>query len=55
MNKLKYQSNVVAWGIHANTAKIQYLTATKTNNPETFPFDPNEWIVGVFVKRDELE
>jgi hypothetical protein len=55
LNKLKYQPNVVAWAIHPTTAKIQYFTATKATNPEPFPFDPNEWIIGVFVRGEELD
>ena len=45
---------MLAWAIHPLSAKVQYFASNESNSSEPFPFDPNQWIIGVFIKGDEV-
>jgi hypothetical protein len=45
----------LAWALDLKTFKLNYLFQHKQNNNEPFPYDPKHYIVGIFIKTDEVE
>ena len=55
MSKIGHESGTLAWAIEVKTGKIAYFGSSKAELEEVFPFDPKNWIIGVFVGEGDQE
>jgi hypothetical protein len=52
LSKVRYQEGLLAWAVDIKTGKITYLNKQNNHNSLFFS-DPNQSIIGIFVKSGE--
>ena len=55
MRETVYQAGVLAWAVEIKTGKVAYFGGSRSQLEEPFPFDPQHWIIGVFIGESEEE
>ena len=46
---------MLAWAVEIKTGKVAYFRGSRSQLEEPFPFDPQHWIIGVFIGESEEE
>ena len=49
LRQVKEEPGAIAWAVELKTGKIAFFGCNRSQLDEPFPFDPNHWVIGVFV------
>jgi hypothetical protein len=50
---VSYRPGALAWAVELKTQKVSYFGISKPQQQEPFPFDPQRFVVGVFVGEEK--
>ena len=49
LRQVTMEPGAIAWAVELKTGKIAFFGGNRSQLDEPFPFDPNHWVIGVFV------